>query len=261
MFFEHELATVYYELRGPEDGPAVVFCHGPAADHRSFQGQAEALQDRYRVLVWDLPFHGRSDPFDLQMAYTTPAADLLMALLDHLGMDSALLVGHSLGSFVIQKAAVDFPERATATIHVGGIPLHPKAPAPIRLLHPFAHILDLLPEEWTNNKLATGRAGTASARRYFEECAKALPKRHLIHLYREMLHDLAAGLPHSPPQPLLLVCGDRDAAIIRRWNLQWHNLTEHSTLVTVPQARSAAHQDNPEHFIRVLREFIAQVDG
>ncbi len=58
MFLENDVGTVYYEVNGPEEAPAVLFSHGVAMDHRTFETQVAALADRYRVIVWDMPYHG-----------------------------------------------------------------------------------------------------------------------------------------------------------------------------------------------------------
>ena len=64
MYFKNDVGTVYYEVYGPENAPAVLFSHGVAMDHRTFESQIRALEERYRVIVWDMPYHGYSSPID-----------------------------------------------------------------------------------------------------------------------------------------------------------------------------------------------------
>ncbi len=118
MFLKNDIGTVYYEVYGPEQAPAVVFSHGVAMDHRSFEQQVTALEDRYRVIVWDMPYHGRSSAIDRGLRLSTTAADFTMAIMDELGIQRAVLAGLSLGSFVVQQAAHRYPDRVTAAIHI-----------------------------------------------------------------------------------------------------------------------------------------------
>lgn len=105
---------LHYELAG-ETGPLVVLTHGLGGRLDFFAPHVEALGARYRVLRWDLRGAGRSDkppgPY-------TPAlfARDLAALLDHVGEQTAYLVGHSGGGVVTQRFALDFPERAGALV-------------------------------------------------------------------------------------------------------------------------------------------------
>ena len=94
---------LYYEDTGG-DGPLVVFSHGFAMDHEMFAPQMAAFGDRWRVITWDERGHGETqstlDPF----TYWDSASDVL-GLLDHLGVESAVLAGMSQGGFLSMRAA------------------------------------------------------------------------------------------------------------------------------------------------------------
>ncbi len=60
MIYKSKFGDIYYEITGPEGKPVVLLCHGIGMDHRTFEGQVTALQGEYRVIVWDMPGHGRS---------------------------------------------------------------------------------------------------------------------------------------------------------------------------------------------------------
>jgi len=72
-------------------------------DHRTFETQVQALEDRYRVIVWDMPYHGRSSPIDKKLRFSTTATDFVIALLDELNIRQAVLAGLSLGSLERSK--------------------------------------------------------------------------------------------------------------------------------------------------------------
>ena len=51
---------VHFGAEGPEHAPAVAFVHGLAASSAVWQGQADRLRDRFRVIRYDLRSHGKS---------------------------------------------------------------------------------------------------------------------------------------------------------------------------------------------------------
>lgn len=96
------------------DGPAIVFSHGFLMDHSMFDRQVAALSPDYRVITWDERGHGgttATGPF----SYWDSAKDVL-GLLDHLGLDRAVLAGMSQGGFLSLRAALHAPERVRALV-------------------------------------------------------------------------------------------------------------------------------------------------
>jgi pimeloyl-ACP methyl ester carboxylesterase len=84
------------EVRG--DGPAVLFIHGYPLDRSIWTHQVAAL-DGWSRIAPDLRGMGQSDAPDLGYNMETYAADLA-ALLDLLGLDEVVLVGHSMGGYI-----------------------------------------------------------------------------------------------------------------------------------------------------------------
>jgi 3-oxoadipate enol-lactonase len=95
-------------------GTAVVLSHGFLMDASMFDAQVAALAPEYRVITWDQRSHGgtlASGPF----SYWDSARDVL-ALLDHLGIERAVLGGMSQGGFLSLRAAMLAPERVPGLI-------------------------------------------------------------------------------------------------------------------------------------------------
>jgi pimeloyl-ACP methyl ester carboxylesterase len=104
---------LFYEVAG--HGQPLVLIHGFGLDHRLWDEQFRDYARRFRVLRYDLRGFGRSDvPGDQPYQH----ADDLRALLDHFGMDQAVLVGLSLGGFVALNAGLSFPSRVSALVLV-----------------------------------------------------------------------------------------------------------------------------------------------
>jgi 3-oxoadipate enol-lactonase len=108
---------LYYEAAG--SGPDVVLVHGFGLDRRMWDDQFGAFAERRRVVRYDLRGFGRS-ALPVAGAGYRHHADLI-ALMDHLGLARAALVGLSLGGLVVLNATLEFPERVSALVLSGAI--------------------------------------------------------------------------------------------------------------------------------------------
>lgn len=106
---------LYFEDSGG-DGPPVLFSHGFLLDHSMWDAQVAALKDRFRCITWDERSHGMSEhngPF----THWDSGRDAV-GILDHLGLDQAVLVGMSQGGFLSMRATLLHPERVKALVLV-----------------------------------------------------------------------------------------------------------------------------------------------
>jgi len=115
MYNDHRLV---YDVYGSPDAPLIVYMHGLLLDAELNRGIAHALAERgYKVALLDLLGHGRSDkPMHASEYRIDSYADQVIGLLDHLGVDSAVLGGISLGANVSLFAATRYPERTRALV-------------------------------------------------------------------------------------------------------------------------------------------------
>ena len=120
-------ARLVYEVSG--QGPAVVLIHGFGLDMRMWDLQAGPLAARFRVVRYDCRGFGASGPFDPAVPYTH-AGDLV-ALLDHLDIGDAMLVGLSFGGRVALQTALADPARvcglALLDAVLDGVPWDPES--------------------------------------------------------------------------------------------------------------------------------------
>lgn len=96
------------------NGPVVVLSHGFLMDHSMFDAQVAALRGTYRVITWDERGFGgtvATGPF----TYWDSANDVL-ALMDHLKIDNAVIGGMSQGGFLSLRVALTAPSRVRALI-------------------------------------------------------------------------------------------------------------------------------------------------
>jgi len=109
-----ELSTgikmAYIEMGDP-NGEVVILQHGMTDNSRSWSLAAPYFTAAgYHVYLPDLRGMGKSDAPDGYYTTVTYATDM-KAFFDAMGIDRAILVGHSLGSFTVQTFALMFPER------------------------------------------------------------------------------------------------------------------------------------------------------
>jgi 3-oxoadipate enol-lactonase len=92
----------------------LVLIHGIGADGRMFEPVVERLADAAHIVVWNLPGYG-GKPLDGPLTFPSLAA-ALAADFDTLGIDRAVLLGHSIGGMVVQELAATSPERVCGLI-------------------------------------------------------------------------------------------------------------------------------------------------
>jgi len=99
-------------------GPPVVLLHGGLANSDYLADQARALESSYRVILVDSRGHGRSTRDQRPFSYDLMADDVV-ALLDHLRIDRAAIVGWSDGGIVGLDLAMRYPDRVTRVFAFG----------------------------------------------------------------------------------------------------------------------------------------------
>lgn len=106
--FEHADATLFYTDAG--EGPAVILLTGYAVGGGVWEYQVPVLAERYRVLCLDNRGAGRTRAPSKAWSMRELARDVL-ALMDHLGLAQAHLVGCSMGGMIAQEVALLARER------------------------------------------------------------------------------------------------------------------------------------------------------
>ena len=105
-------AELYYEVEGR--GPAVVLVHGFSLDARMWDDQVPALRDIATVIRYDVRGFGRSSMPEPGILYAQSSD--LVALLDHLGVADAVLVGLSMGGLIVLHTALVAPSRVRGLV-------------------------------------------------------------------------------------------------------------------------------------------------
>src|SRR5882724_8417927 len=112
-------AHIYYARYGKTEGDTVILLHGGLGNSDHWSNQVLALSDKFRVFVIDSRGQGRSTRTKAAVTYDIMAGDVL-AVMDHLKLDKASLVGWSDGGEIAMKIAIVHPERV-AKLFVFGV--------------------------------------------------------------------------------------------------------------------------------------------
>lgn len=113
--------TLRYVEQGSRRGPAVVFLHGYTDSHHTWDLNLSRFSRDLHIYALDQRGHGDSSRPACCYTQQHFAADVV-AFLDAVGESRAILVGHSMGSFIAQQVALDHPRRVEALVLVGSAP-------------------------------------------------------------------------------------------------------------------------------------------
>jgi len=106
---------IAYRVDGPPDRTTIVFSNSLGTDHRLWDAQMPALVDRFRVVRYEACGHGVSDPPRSSMTIDQLGQDVV-ALLEHLEVDRAVVCGCSMGGVITLWMAANHPERVAGAV-------------------------------------------------------------------------------------------------------------------------------------------------
>src|SRR3954447_16946554 len=107
---------MYFETYG--DGTPLVLLHGGMLNiDLNFAGLIPTLAKKHRVIGVEMQGHGRTADIDRPITPAALASDIV-ARLDHLDLDRAHVLGHSLGAGVAMELAVSYPDRVRSVVPI-----------------------------------------------------------------------------------------------------------------------------------------------
>lgn len=111
-FVRGRAASVSY-LRRAGPGPALLCLHGIGSRGSSFDALLPHLPADWDVIAWDAPGYGTSDPLARDWPVAADYAGAALRLMDALGLDRVMVLGHSLGTLMGAALAVQAPGRVS----------------------------------------------------------------------------------------------------------------------------------------------------
>ena len=113
-FIEVPGGSIYHEVAG--EGPDVILVHAGVANLRMWDPLVPLLAERYRVIRYDTRGFGRTETEHVEFSNRED----LVAVLDHVGSDTATVVGASRGGIIALDTVIEFPDRFAGLVTVAG---------------------------------------------------------------------------------------------------------------------------------------------
>jgi pimeloyl-ACP methyl ester carboxylesterase len=260
-------------------GPPIVLLHGIMLTSALWVHQLRELADHHRVIALDLRGHGQSLPGSEESGIERLASDVA-SVLDVLGVENAVVVGHSMGGMVALQMAVDMPldvrRRRLAGIVLTSTTAGPFATLPgwagvVRTTGPVTARALLLGERWGAKalpsrdlrwwlvRLGFGADAPAAQVRFVEAMHRGTPSRTLADLIPSLAtFDLSARLG-SLDLPVLVVVGSHDKLTAPRLARRMAAALPEATLVELPRCGHMPMLERRREFSHLVDEFTAKI--
>jgi esterase len=256
------MPTLHHRDAGEGTRPLVLL-HGLFGSSANWMGIARALAPDWRVVVPDLRNHGRSF-HDPDVSYPALAGDV-RALLDALGLEHALLVGHSMGGKTAMWLALTAPERVERLVVVDSAPVG-SASSVAGLLRGLADLdLGTMPDRAAVGAALAGAVPDARVRDYL---LQNLVRHDGAWRWRMNVPALLAGIdtirgwPQPPADarylgPTLFLHGGESGYVQPAHEPVIRALFPYARFRSVPGAGHWVYADRPAEFVAALRAFLA----
>lgn len=137
-YYNNNGVKVYYEVYG--EGKPVVLLHGNGGSIRGRAAFIEEFSKKYKVIAFDNRCHGKSDCPSGYLTYEQMADDV-DAVLQHLGIDSTYIWGHSDGGIIGLLVAIHHPDKVKKLL-ASGANLRPDSTAVEPELFPLLQTME-----------------------------------------------------------------------------------------------------------------------
>lgn len=262
---------LYYEETG--SGTPLVFVHEMGADCRNWEPQVRFFSRFYRCIAFNARGYPPSEvPSDPDQYSQQHARDDVIAVMDHLHIDKAHIVGLSQGGFAVLHVAMKYPQRARSIVAAGA-----GSGAPPQIVQQFRKeanaAADMIEREgilaWAD-RYAVGPArvqyqnkdprGWAESIRMLKEhspLGTALTLRG-YQGKRPSLYDLTDDLKRIEV-PTLIITGDEDEPCVDP-SVFLKRTIPSSGLLVIPKTGHACNLEEPDAFNRALQDFFLAVE-
>lgn len=271
--------TIGYRILGTW-GPPVVLLHGGGIDNGDWTWRwlAPELAVDHRVYVLDQPKHGRSWPWHAR-ADQRGQEDMLGGMLDHWQLESATVVGLSLGAATALGYALRRPERIQRLVLTssGGVQDRVRSHefAWLSLRSPFSRLISrsMTPESirrWVRTKVAFADYVPATDIEALADIAAEellTKRRHGGHIFCDWNRYETGPRHHRAnfsdrvselTQPVLFVHGRDDSAVPLRYPRAAAAAIPQGQLVVIEDAGHFVPVERPREYVAAVRKFLAE---
>ncbi len=268
VFLDVAGMQVHLRDEGPRDDPSpIVLLHGGGSSLHAWEGWAQALKVRRRVIRFDAAGHGLTGPSADGRYGGDNDVRLVIAILDKLGIAHCVIGGNSMGGAVAWRTALAHPSRVNKLILVdaGGYPFRSAStPLGFQLMR-IPGVTWLLQNTLPRFLVAQG------LRKVFADPAKVTPemvdraveltqragnRRALIERFRQRRPTNLAERIRELKVPTLIVWGGRDSLIPPENAERFHRDIGGSTLAMFDDLGHAPNEEDPERTVVPVKHFL-----
>ena len=267
-FKEVDGVRVHYQEAGEANALAMILIHGFAASNlvwsKVFLELAEA---GFRVIAPDLLGYGYSDK-PRHLDYTIQRqAEMVVRLMQQLGIARTVLVGSSYGGAIAATIALDHPELVEKLILVGAVTNNKPTRYMLMRLFSSPIIGDILSPLLVGSRLLLRlRMKRVYDRHSWVLDERRVDARHLplrtrgahraiIRTVRRWDAERVSRDAHLLAAPTLLLWGDTDREVPLRDGERLHQEIPHSRLIVFRECGHLPHEEYPQAFTKVVSEF------
>jgi pimeloyl-ACP methyl ester carboxylesterase len=255
--------TLEYVEQGSPTGVPVLCLHGVTDSWHSFEFLLPHLRDHLRVFAITQRGHGGSSKPETGYRYVDFAADV-RAFMDARQLSTAVIVGHSMGSMVAQRFAIDYPDRVQALALLGAfLTMHRDTGIDEFWRTTLSQLTDPVPRDVALDfQLSTLATSIPQAQlELFVSESQRVPAHVWRATFREFLDTDFSGEVATISTPALMLWGEKDAFC---GPPHWAGLQR-----AIPHARAsiyesvghALHWEQPERVSRDILAFIRSSAG
>jgi len=252
-----------YVEQGDASGVPVVMLHGATDSWRSFEPVLPHLPDDIRAIAVTQRGHGEAPKPEGRYLVEDLAGDVV-GLMDDLGIERAVVVGHSMGSWVTHRLAIGHPERLLGIVLAGSFqPRLAGDPEAEAVMHELADVPDPVTAEVARDFQVSTTARPLDPE--FLEMVVSESLKLSARVWRALFEGFA-GIDHAEELarvnlPALLLWGDKDAFIPRAVQDGLLETLPDSQLVAYEGTGHALHWEEPERFAADVIAFSRSVSG
>jgi pimeloyl-ACP methyl ester carboxylesterase len=251
---------------GPRDAPALMMLHGFGSSLHTFEPWARALAGPYRVVRFDLPGSGLSEPDPTGLYTDARSMELLVALMDRLGIARASLIGNSIGGRLAWAFAAAHPDRADKLVLISPDGFaspgfaYGRAPEVPPVLSIMRHVL---PRFLLRMNLVAAYANPDALSdetldRYHALLRATGNRAALIERMRQTVLRDPVPLLRGIEAPVLLLWGQTDAMIPIANASDYLAALPHASLITLPGLGHVPQEEDPAMSLAPVRDFLSK---
>jgi len=268
QFLDIEGMSIHLRDEGVKnDKTPILLIHGTGASLHTWDGWVDALKQDRRIIRFDLPAFGLTGPEPSNNYKIERYAEVVVAVLDKLNVDKAIIAGNSLGGFISWATTVIYPERVSQLILVDAsgypydsksVPIgfklssNPLTASMLKNFLPKSLVAKSVRNVYGNPDLVTDDL----VQRYYELTLregnrKALKQR----LIQTRPGPLADKIP-TISVPTLLIWGEKDLLIPLKFGERFDREIPNSELVVFKELGHVPHEEDPEATVNAVKTFL-----